>query len=111
MHRKDSHLLGDLQPGLFEAEHRAAVQRRCDLEHSVVVMETAADIGHSHPFLNDHHPSDHIVTAQDLCGNKVAYLSEERGKRRADTQYCFRKSINRQMMSRQRGFLDCNIHH
>lgn len=76
----DTHLLGNLEPGLFEAEDRAAVEGGGDLEHSVVVVETATDVGHSHPFLYDRYSSDHILTAQDLCGNKVAYLAEEREK-------------------------------
>lgn len=40
-------------------------------------METPADVGHSHPFLYDRYSSDHIFAAQDLCGNKVAYLVEK----------------------------------
>lgn len=76
-------LLGDLEPGLLEAEDRAAVEGGRDLEHGVVVVETAADVGHGHPFLYDQHSSDHVVAAQDLCGDEVADLVEER-----DTQLC-----------------------
>lgn len=74
----DTNLLGNLQPGLLEAKHGAAVKRGGDLEHRVVVMETATDVSHSHPFLYDRYPSDHILTAQDLCGNQVAYLADGR---------------------------------
>lgn len=76
-----THLLGNLEPSLLKAEDRAAVKGGGDLEHSVVVVETATDVSHSDPFLYDHYPCDHILTAQDLCGNKVAYLSEDREKR------------------------------
>lgn len=74
MIRSDAHLLGHLEPGLLEAEHGAAVERGGDLQHGVVVVETPADVGHGHPFLYDRHPSDHILAAQDLGSNKVAYL-------------------------------------
>ncbi len=84
----DTHLLGNLQPGLLEAEHRAAVEGGGDLEHGVVVVETATDVGHSHPFLYDHHSSDHVLAAQDLCGNKVAYLAEEKEKPMVYPQLC-----------------------
>lgn len=69
-------LLGDLEPGLLQAEDGAAVQGGCDLQHGVVVVETAADVGHGHPFLYDQHPGDHVVAAQDLCGDEVADLVE-----------------------------------
>lgn len=75
----DTHLLGNLEPGLLEAEDGAAVEGGGDLQHGVVVVETATDVGHSHPFLYDGYSSDHVVTAQDLRGDKVAYL--DRGKR------------------------------
>lgn len=75
-----THLLGNLEPSLFEAEDRAAVKGGGDLQHSIVVVETATDVSHSDPFLYDYYPCDHILTAQDLCGNKVAYLSEDREK-------------------------------
>lgn len=74
----DTHLLRNLEPGLLEAKDRAAVEGGGDLEHGVVVVETAAYVGHSHPFLYDRDPWDHILTAQDLCGNKVAYLAKEK---------------------------------
>lgn len=70
------YLLGHFEPGLFEAEHRAAVEGRGDLQHSVVVMETAADVRHCHPLLHHRHPRGHIVTAQDLRGNQVTDLTE-----------------------------------
>lgn len=76
----DTHLLGNLEPGLLETEDRAAVEGGGDLQHGVVVVETAADVCYSHPFLYDEHPRDHVIAAQDLRGNKVAYLAEERRK-------------------------------
>lgn len=74
MIRSDAHLLGHLEPGLLEAEHGAAVERGGDLQHGVVIVETPADVGHGHPFLYNRYSSDHVLAAQDLCGNKVAYL-------------------------------------
>lgn len=74
----NTNLLWNLQPGFLEAKHGAAVKGGGDLEHCIVVMETATDISHSHPFLNDRYPSDHILTVQDLCGNEVAYLADGR---------------------------------
>ncbi|KAG7216043.1 hypothetical protein INR49_007795 [Caranx melampygus] len=67
-----------LRPRFQAAKDRAAVKGGGNLEHGIVVMETAADIGHSHPLLYDCYSGDHIITTQDLCGNKVAYLVEER---------------------------------
>lgn len=74
------YLLGNFEPSLLEAEDRAAVEGGGDLEHGVIIVETATDVGYSHPFLYDHHSSNHVLTAQDLCGDKVAYLAEEREK-------------------------------
>lgn len=76
-------LLGDLEPGLLQAEDGAAVQGGRDLQHGVVVVETAADVGHSHPLLDDQHSGDHVVAAQDLRGDEVADLVEQR-----ETQQC-----------------------
>lgn len=78
----DRHLLGNLEPGLFEAEDRAAVERGGDLKYSIVIMKTAADVSHSYPFLNDHNPSNHIITPQDLCGDEIAYLVKKGEKQR-----------------------------
>ena len=74
-------LLGDFEPGLLEAEDRAAVQGGGDLQHSVVVVETAADVGHRHPLLQHAHPQVHIVPLQDLRGDQVADLRAEIGRR------------------------------
>lgn len=71
-------LLGDLEPGLLQAEDGAAVQGGRDLQHGVVVVETAAYIGHGHPFLYDQHSGDHVVAAQNLCGDEVADLVVDR---------------------------------
>ena len=73
---RDGHLLGNLKPSFLEAENRAAVERGGDLKHGVVVMQTAAYVSHSHPFLDHNYPIDQVITPQDLCGNQVAYLSE-----------------------------------
>lgn len=75
--RRVAHLLGHLEPGLLEAEHRAAIEGGGDLQDGVVIVETPADVGHGHPFLYDRYASDHVLAAQDLCGNKVAYLVEK----------------------------------
>lgn len=83
----DAHLLGNLEPGLLEAEDGAAVEGGGDLEHGVVVVETATDVGHRHPFLYDRYSGDHVLTAQDLRGNEVAYLAGEREKRTVHAQY------------------------
>lgn len=45
-------------------------------------METPADVGHGHPFLDDRYSSDHILASQDLRGNEVANLVEEQGNNR-----------------------------
>lgn len=78
---KCGHLLGHFEPGLLEPEHRAAVEGGGDLQHSVVVMETAADVRHSHPLLHHRHPCGHVVTTQDLSGNQVTDLKEARQTR------------------------------
>lgn len=71
------HLLGDFQPGLLEAEDGAAIERGCDLQHGVVVVEAAADVSHRHPFLNHCHTHVDIVPVEDLCGDPVADLTKE----------------------------------
>ena len=86
---RDAHLLGNLEPGLFETEDRAAIERRCYLKHGVVIVETATDVSHRHPFLYDCYSSDHILTAQNLCGNEVAYLAEEREEKMVYPRFSF----------------------
>lgn len=61
MYRVVTHLLGHFEPGLFETEDRTSVERGGDLKHGVVIMETAANVRHSHPFLNDRYSGDHVV--------------------------------------------------
>lgn len=68
------YLLGDFEPCLLESEDGAAVERRRDLEQSVVVVQAAADVGHRHPLLNHRHTHVDIVPVQDLCCNPVADL-------------------------------------
>ena len=68
------YLLRDLEPGLFQAEYGAAFKGGRDLQHRVVVVETATDVGHCHPLLHDQHPHVHIIPSQDLSGNQVTNL-------------------------------------
>lgn len=68
------YLLGDFEPCLLESEDGAAVERRRDLEQSVVVVQAAADVSHRHPLLNHRHTHVDIVPVQDLCCNPVADL-------------------------------------
>lgn len=72
------HLLGDFEPCLLESEDWAAVERRRDLEQSVVIVQAAADVSHRHPLLNHRHAHVDIVRVQDLCCNPVADLKNNR---------------------------------
>lgn len=69
-----TYLLGDFEPCLLESEDWAAVERRRDLEQSVVVVQAAADVSHRHPLLYHSHTHVDIVPLQDLCCNPVADL-------------------------------------
>lgn len=100
---EDTHLLGNLEPGLLEAKDGAAVEGGGDLEHSVVVVETATDVGHSHPLLYDQHSSDHVLAAQDLGGYEVAYLALE-----GEAQMCFHADFDDQDVT---GLFSESIHH
>lgn len=70
------HLLGDLQPGFLQAEDRAAVEGGGDLQHGVVVVQAAADIGHRHPLLDGADARGELLVAEDLRRNQVADLRE-----------------------------------
>lgn len=78
---RDRHLLGNLEPGLLEAENRAAVQRGRDFEHGVVVVQAAADVSHGNPFFYNCYPSGRVVATKDLRGNQVAYLGRGQERR------------------------------
>lgn len=71
------YLLGDFEPCLLESEDGAAVERRRDLEQSVVVVQAAADVSHRHPLLNHRRAHVDIVAVQDLCRDPVADLKKQ----------------------------------
>ncbi len=68
------HLFGHFEPGLLQTEDGAAIEGWGDFQHGIVVMETAADIGHRHPLLHHCYPYIHILTLQDLCSDQVTDL-------------------------------------
>lgn len=70
----EAHLFADLSPGLLQAVDGAAVERRCDLQHPVVVVETATDVGHGHPLLYGAGPGAHVGVGHDLGRHQVAHL-------------------------------------
>lgn len=76
----EAHLFADLSPGLLQAVDGAAVERRCDLQHPVVVVETAADVGHSHPLLYRAGPGAHVSVGHDLGRYQVAHLQRGQDK-------------------------------
>ncbi len=76
--RNDLYLLGDFEPGLLETEDGASVERGCDFQHGVVVVQAAADVSHCHPFLNHCHTYVDIIPVQDLCGYSITDLTKKR---------------------------------
>ena len=60
------HLFADLGPGLLQTVDGAAIQRGGDLQNSVVVVEAAADVGHSDPLLDGVGPGAHVGVGHDL---------------------------------------------
>lgn len=76
------HLLADFSPGLLQAVDGAAVEGRRDLQHPVVIVEAAADVGHGHPLLDGAGPGAHVGVGHDLRRHQVAHLDEEKRRER-----------------------------
>jgi len=72
------YLLADFGPGLLQPVDGAAVQGGGDLQHAVVVVEAAADVGHGHPLLDGAGPRAHVRVGHDLRGHQVAHLKHGR---------------------------------
>lgn len=72
-----SHLLGNLGPCLLEPVDGAAVERRGDFQHPIVVVQTPADIGHCHPLLDGVGPGADVRVRHDLRGNEVTHLQRQ----------------------------------
>ena len=69
--------LADFGPGLLKSVDGAAVQRGGDLQHAVVVVEAAADVGHGHPLLYGAGPGAHVSVGHDLGCHQVAHLQHQ----------------------------------
>ena len=69
------YLLADLGPGFLQPVDGTAVEGGGDLQHAVVVVEAAADVGHGHPLLNGVGPRAHVRVGHDLGRHQVAHLN------------------------------------
>lgn len=84
------HLFADFSPSLLQAVDGATVEGRRDLQDPVVVVETAADVRHSHPLLYGAGPGAHVGVGHNLWGHQVTHLDKE--KRRGSMRGCSRQS-------------------
>lgn len=80
------HLFADFSPSLLQTVDGATVEGRRDLQDPVVVVETAADVRHSHPLLDGAGPGAHVGVGHNLWGHQVAHL--DKGKRREGMRGC-----------------------
>lgn len=74
-----SHLFADFSPGLLQSVDGATVEGWRDLQHSVVIIEAAADVRHSDPLLYGAGPGAHVGVGHNLWGHQVAHLVKENG--------------------------------
>lgn len=72
-----SNLLADFCPGLFQPVDGAAVEGRGDLQHSVVVVEAATDVGHRQPLLYGAGPGADVRVGHYLRRHQVTHLWRE----------------------------------
>lgn len=71
---RDPDLFADFGPGLFQPVDGAAVERGGDLQHAVVVVEAAADVGHRQPLLYGAGPGAHVSVGHNLRGHQITHL-------------------------------------
>ena len=83
MYIQCTYLLADLGPGLLQPVDGAAVEGGGDLQHAVVVVEAAADVGHGHPLLYGAGSRAHVRVGHDLGRHQVAHLNTEGPQRGA----------------------------
>lgn len=60
------HLFADFSPSLLQTVDGATVEGGRDLQDPVVVVETAADVRHSHPLLDGVGPGAHVSVGHNL---------------------------------------------
>lgn len=60
------HLLRNFEPCLFETEDGAAVDGGGDLQHSIVVVQAATYVGHSHPLLDGACPCADVLVSDNF---------------------------------------------
>ncbi len=72
------HLFADFGPGLLQTVDGTAIECRCDLQYSVVVVETAADVSHGNPLLYGVGPRAHISVGHYLWCHQVTHLQKKK---------------------------------
>lgn len=75
-----SNLFADFGPGLLQSVDGAAVESRGDLQHTVVVVEAATDIGHRQPLFYGAGPGADICVGHYLRSHQVTHLWREDAK-------------------------------
>lgn len=73
----DSNLFADFCPGLLQSVDGAAVERGGDLQHAVVVVEAATDIGHGQPLFDGAGPGADVRVGHYLRCHQVTHLWRE----------------------------------
>lgn len=71
------YLFADFSPSLLQTVDGAAIERRCDLQHSIVVIQTATDVRHSDPLLYRTGSRANISMAHNLGCHQVAHLQRK----------------------------------
>lgn len=71
------YLFADFSPCLLQTVDGAAIERRRDLQHSVVVVQTATDVRHGDPLLDGARSRANISVAHNLGCHKVTHLQRK----------------------------------
>ena len=70
------HLFADFGPSLLQTVDGAAIEGRCDLQHPIVVVQTATDVCHSNPLFNGAGSRAHISVTHYLGCHQVTHLQK-----------------------------------
>lgn len=81
----DSDLFADFGPRLLQPVDGAAVQSGGDLQHAVVVVEAATDVGHRQPLFYGAGPGAHVGVGHNLRRHQVTHLRRREAR---ETQTC-----------------------
>ena len=80
------HLLADFGPCLLQPVDGASVEGGGDLQDTIVVVEAAANVSHSHPLLYGAGSGAYICVGHDLRRHQVTHLGGGGKRERTESE-------------------------